>query len=220
MQVSVIIPCYLLPDADGGSELLEFANDCLQSLRKFTQIEYELILIDNGSPIGANWLIEQADVYIRNKENLGYGPAVNQGLKIARGDWLVVSNNDIVFIHDWISNAIEQWQEGDGIVSSHLIDNDPQMKTNRYLAPWGHFFGALWMIKRGIVDEIGLLDEQFEIGMYEDRDYVRRVITHGLRHVKAGWCRHIGNATWGKIPGQEQIFFRNKERFEKKWQQS
>ena len=89
---SIIIPCYILPDKD--AELLTFLKRCIESIRCHTK-DYELILVDNGSPIGGEYMRDEADIYVRNQSNLGFAPAVNQGLKLARGEWLVVMNDDI-----------------------------------------------------------------------------------------------------------------------------
>ena len=159
-----------------------------------------------------------ADVYYRFPENKGYAPAVNAGLKIANSERLVVSNNDITFVHDWPMNAVEKWTKTTGIISSHLHAHDKHHRAQTKPYPWGHFFGALWMVQKRMLPEIGFLDEQFEMGYYEDKDYVRRIVeTFGYDHVKTGWCNHIGNATSGKMPDLRKFFFENKARFEKKW---
>ena len=213
-NTSIIIPCYMLPDKD--HELLRFTRQCIASIGEHLH-DYELILIDNGSPVDGDYLREQADIYIRNRTNLGFGPAVNQGLRIARGQWLVVSNNDITFLHDWVSTAIDAWDERTGIISSHLHDHDPEHRAGRQVAPWGHFFGALWMVSREVLSSVGYIDESFERGMFEDKDLVRRVIQSGHEHIKVGWCRHVGNATWGKLPNQQEIYIRNRDYFNRKW---
>jgi len=214
-MISIIVPCYLLPDKD--AELLTFTQNFIKSLREHVKVCYEFIIVDNGSPIGGEYLREQADVYVRNPTNLGFAPAVNQGLKIARGDWLIVSNNDIEFLHDWPHAAISAWVDDVGAISSHLHDSDPEHRAGIELAPEGHMFGALWMTRREVLDEIGLLDEGYERGMFEDRDLWRRLSIAGYKFRKVGWVNHIGNATWGKLPHQQKIYLANKARFEEHW---
>lgn len=211
----MIIPCLILPDK--SCVLLDYTSRCVESLREHTKRDFELILIDNGSPVGQDCLTDWADVYIRNKTNLGYGPAVNQGLKVARGEWLIVSNNDITFIHDWISNAIDVWTPDTGVISSHHHNHDKEHKRNRMEVPWGHMFGALWMTRRSVIEKVGLLDEGFERGMFEDKDYWLRVQHAGYKLVKAGWCLHVGNATYGKLPDQRAIYLKNRDYFDSKW---
>jgi GT2 family glycosyltransferase len=158
-----------------------------------------------------------ADIYIRFQENKGFAPAVNAGLRVAQGKYRVACNNDVEFLDDWVGGAIAAWDSETGVISSHLHDHDPEHKAGRMVALWGHFFGALWMVSQEVLSKVGELDAGYERGMFEDRDFVRRVIGVGYQHVKVGWCRHAGNATWGKLPNQSEIYLKNKQRFEAKW---
>lgn len=210
----MIVPCYILPDKD--NELLRFTRQCLASLRRYCR-DFELILVDNGSPVGGEFLRAEADVYVRNRKNLGYAKAVNQGLKLAEGDYLAVSNNDVVFIHDWLSTAVAAWDERTGAISSHLHEHDEGHRVGRMVVPWGHMMGALWMTSRQVVEEVGYLSEEYELGHYEDKEFWLTIRQAGYELVKVGWCKHVGNATCGKLPGFRAMFFRNKERFERRW---
>jgi len=214
---SIIIPCYLLPDK--GEELVKFTQNCLDSIKEHLSLPYEVIIVDNNSEVGVDLLKERADTYLHNDENEGYGPAVNQGLAAAKGDWLIVCNNDVEFVHDWIQKAVDAWRPGTGIISSHLLDHDPAMRVGREVPPsYGYFMGALWMISREVYEEVGGLDEIFERGMFEDKDLVLRIQATGRELVKVGHCKHVGNATWGKLENQDQIYAANKARFEGKWE--
>ena len=213
---SIIVPCYILPDKD--AELLTFLKRCIESIRCHTK-DYELILVDNGSPIGGDYMRIEADVYVRNQSNLGFAPAVNQGLKLARGEWLVVMNDDVEVMWGWQEIMQAAWGPRTGAVSSHLHDADPGHKVGReyYSVPMGHMFGALWITRREIIESVGYLDEGYKHGMFEDKDFWMRLLQAGYVLGKAGWCKHVGNATWGKLPNQKEIYLRNKERFETKW---
>ena len=52
---------------------------------------------------------------------------------------------------------------------------------------------------------------------FEDADYFVRIEEEGLKNIKAGWCLHIGNASWGKLPRQKEIYLKNRDLFEHKW---
>lgn len=219
-MIHVIIPCYLLPDRD--KELIDFTATCINSLRETLTQPYRVIIIDNGSPIGAGYLqaVASSSYYIRNKENLGYAKAVNQGLRrslLENPDWIIVSNNDIEFLPGWFEAMSGAWDENTGIVSSHLHTHDPEHKAGVEIAHVGLMFGALWLTKPGIVADVGLLDESFEFGYYEDKDYWQRIAAAGYTMKKAGWCNHIGNATSGKMANMNQFFFENKAKYEAKW---
>lgn len=215
MSVSVIIPCWLLPDKD--HELTGWTMDCVRSFRKFHP-EAEVVIVDNGSPVDDCVLRHLGDVYLRNASNLGYAKAANQGMKIASGEWLVVSNNDTELLDDWVTQAIDTWDDKTGLVCSHLIDHDPHRKAGRQVLPHeGYFFGALWMVHRNVLDRVGYISEDYELGYYEDKDFCCEILAAGYQIVKVGWCKHIGNATSGKLPTLHEMFARNKERFERKW---
>jgi GT2 family glycosyltransferase len=219
---AIIIPVYLLPDR--GTELAEFTRQCIESIRAYDAEEpkrYTVLIVDNGSRVGVDFLLSMADVYIQNKTNEGYAKAVNLGLSYALDngfEWLCVMNNDITLIDDWIATAQAAWEPLTGVVSSHLHDHDPEHKAGRQVATWGLMFGALWLTKADVVRRVGLLDEGYEFGYYEDKDYWLRVHLAGYDLIKAGWCHHVGNATSGKLANMNEFFFRNKRRFEEKWQ--
>ena len=216
--ISIVVPCYLIP-AGGNihpeNELLHLTERCVNSLRQ--HCDAELVIIDNGSITGAEYLSSVADVYYRFSTNRGYAAAINTGFEIASGHWLVACNNDIELLDDWPSMAIGAWDHLTGAISSHLIDHDPQRLMGRELSGVGSMFGSLWMTNREIWSVVGKLDDGYGLGMYEDKDYWWRIGQYGLEMAKVGHCRHAGNATWGKLQYQQEIFLANRARYEGKW---
>jgi len=89
-KYSVIIPCYDAKESD--------FRKCLDSVKAQTLQPYEVICIDDCSPIDVPKIALEYDYkYIRNKENLNNGGARNVGVKKSTGDYLVFVNSD-----DWI----------------------------------------------------------------------------------------------------------------------
>jgi len=93
---------------------LDFTKQTLKSLAKTTpRHTYELIVIDNAShPPAFDWLLEESrvgniDVLIRNKVNLGFIKASNQGIKIARGKYIALINNDLIFTDNWLEKLLK-----------------------------------------------------------------------------------------------------------------
>jgi len=214
IKSSVIIPVMLLPDKD--YELYNFTKNAIDSFRQHCK-DFELIIVDNASTCGIEYLQSEADIYIKNKVNLGYGKAVNQGLKLANGQFLIAANNDIILYDDWISQAIEHWNDDIGAISSHLLDHDKERLvgfedcTKRL-----NMMGALWMISKTVYDTIGGLDEDFEIGYFEDSMYWQELKYYNYKLGKVGHITHIGNATSGKINGLSEIVERNKKLYYQK----
>jgi GT2 family glycosyltransferase len=92
---------------------LEFTRQCISALRRHTRRAWELVVIDNGSSDGTgDYLAGVSDMasvpvtVIANETNRGFPAAINQGLKAARGEYLVLLNNDVVVTEGWLGQLI------------------------------------------------------------------------------------------------------------------
>jgi len=97
---SIIIPCW---------NQLEFTRQCVAALVRYTRPPWELIFIDNGSTDGTkDYCAGVRDAaampvtVITNATNRGFPAAINQGLKRAQGEYLVLLNNDVVVTDCWL----------------------------------------------------------------------------------------------------------------------
>jgi hypothetical protein len=77
-------------------------------------------------------------------------------------------------------------------------------------------------MRRGVYEQVGPLDERFEIGLFEDEDYSMRVRDAGYRVMLAEdvFVHHFGQASIGKLAATREygaLFHANRRRFEKKW---
>jgi len=80
-------------------------TECLASLERQTTAPHEIIVVDNGSSDGSAALVRErfpAVKLIANAKNLGFAPAVNQGIEQARGEWVATLNNDTIADARWI----------------------------------------------------------------------------------------------------------------------
>jgi GT2 family glycosyltransferase len=101
---SIVVPCW---NQRGFTEL------CLRALFRHTRPAWELIVIDNGSTddtvaylSGVRDAASVPVTIIRNPENVGFPRAINQGLQVARGEYLVLLNNDAVVTDGWLDQLI------------------------------------------------------------------------------------------------------------------
>ena len=101
---SVIIPCW---------NQLEFTRKCIAALLRQTGPNWELIVVNNGSTDGSgDYLAGVQDAspvpvtLISNATNRGFPASINQGLQYARGEYLVMLNNDVVVTDGWLEQLI------------------------------------------------------------------------------------------------------------------
>ncbi len=101
---SIIVPCW---------NQLEFTRHCVRALVHYTRRPWELIVIDNGSNDGTGAYVSGvqdaapvAVTVIANSTNVGFPAAINQGLKEARGEYLVLLNNDAVVTERWLEQLV------------------------------------------------------------------------------------------------------------------
>ena len=167
MKTSIILLRY-----DFTNELYELTKATVETLKAD-----EHILIDNASIVGG--IKDWADVYVKNKTNLGYCRAVNQGFRLATGDLLVVANNDIRVSPNWLEVAKDIFDNNQKVGSIHfrmLPYNEPfWYGLDTWVGGkerWCH--SSFYVIRREALPE-GLYWEGYREGGYDDYDFWHRV---------------------------------------------
>jgi len=171
----------------------ELLKKCISLIDQYTK-GYELIIVDNGSKsIEYVESIKSVDlkncinvIKVFNKENLGFAGGVNSGLKV------VNNNNDICLLNvdaevteNWLNNLYETLltKSTCGIVGPLGNEVQSGYQKEGYVkqdTQVPNLMGFCILILKEVYDKIGLFDERFKIGGYEDNDY-------GMRAMLAGW---------------------------------
>ena len=102
--VTIVIPAF---------NQARYTLECLLSLRENTAgVPYEVVLFDNASVDETRRLFESVPnlVYRRSEENLGYLRACNLGAELARGEYLVLLNNDVQVTSGWLPPLVDALQ--------------------------------------------------------------------------------------------------------------
>ena len=241
-KVSVIVVTY---------NNLDLTKACLHSLEVYSHYSnYEVIVVDNASSDDTpNYLREWAAqgenrVIILNPDNKGFAAGNNQGLLVASGDYLVLLNNDTYVTPGWISSLVKHIARDPKIgllgpvtcnigneakINLHYSNmSEMLVESNKFtLRHIGHltplrtaaFFCV--MISRAAYEKVGLLDEAFGIGFFEDDDYCRRVEQAGFSIYCADdvFIHHHLSASFNKLKleTRQKLFEENKVTYEKKW---
>ena len=91
-KFSIIIPVY---------NVEEYIKDCLESVKKQTFKDYEVIVVNDGTKDKSMDIVKNYDVKVINQENQGLSGARNTGAKEAKGEYIIFLDSD-----DWIENNL------------------------------------------------------------------------------------------------------------------
>ncbi len=92
----------------------KYLESCIQSLLEQTWPEYEIIFLDNDSSDGSFEFVSEKYPHvtaIKNAKNLGYASAGNQGIKLAKGKYVMTINPDIIFEKDYVEHCVRKMEE-------------------------------------------------------------------------------------------------------------
>ena len=228
MKCDIIIPVW-------GQ--LGFTRDCVESIIKNTAYPYRLILVDNASDAQTMDYLEGLKgrdglgvEIIRNDRNLGFVKAVNQGLKISRAPYVCILNNDTVPAPGWLGRMVEfaESHKDVGLINPQC-NGHGDMTIEDYAkaleARKGRFMemnqcqGFCMLVKREVIEKIGLLDESFGIGGFDDTDYSMRAHKAGYKSVAIGdaYVYHRLHGSFDKAGDREDWVKRNQKIYYDKW---
>jgi len=225
---------------------LQLTKECLKSIVKNTTLSHKVVVIDNGSTDGTvEYLRQYKCVYhIENDHNLGFARGFNVGLECIDTPFFVILNNDTAVTHKWLSNMLYHLGNDDKLMAVGPCSNNvsgPQHVAGAIYAGMDGlqsfaddfrrncgngltYFDRLvffcTLFRSEVLSTIGLLDEQFEQGNFEDDDYCMRIKQRGGKTaiVDGVFVHHAGGATFkSEKIDYAQAMARNGALFNKKW---
>ncbi|WP_234119662.1 glycosyltransferase [Clostridium hydrogenum] len=225
---------------------LEYTKLCIDSIRKYTnEGSYEIIIVDNASTDGTiEWLKEQKDIkVIFNDKNLGFPKGCNQGIDCAIGDNVLLLNNDTIVTPNWLKNLNIALYSSEDIgavgsvtnscsnyqtISFNYENTDDMIefaRRNNISNPiqWEErirLVGFCMLIRSSVINKIGVLDEIFTPGNYEDDDYSYRIRKAGYKLIlcKDSFIHHFGSVSFKKNNNEYNAILNvNRNKFKNKW---
>ena len=199
--VSIVIPVH---------NHLDHTARCLDSVKANTaHALIQIVVVDDASTDSTpNFLSRsQGLTLVRNEANLGFTGAVNAGIEASSGEFVVLLNNDTEVRPGWLTALLEAMSSGSdvGAVGAKLVypdgslqeaggiiwsdgsgwnfgrGQDPAAPEYNYRRQVDYCSGAALLVRRRLLDEIGLLDRRFDPGYYEDTDLCFALRQRGYR---------------------------------------
>ncbi|MBF0216265.1 MAG: glycosyltransferase family 2 protein [Candidatus Omnitrophica bacterium] len=216
---------------------------CVKSILESTRVRSRLIIVDNASrdPEVRNYLVSLSGndtvsvEKVFSDRNVGFAGGMNKGMRLSTAPFVCLMNNDCVVTNGWLDEmiAIAGRDPAIGIVNpqSSTFGSFPEKgvtlnghaailsaKRGMYVE-LGHAIGFACLIKREVIDKIGMLDEVYRGVCYEDTDFSVRASIAGYISVMAegAYVLHYEQASRRALAGKREIYARNKSIFESKW---
>lgn len=132
MKVSVVILSYNAKD---------MLKRCVDSVLKYTSgIDYEVIIVDNASTDGVQDVIKSYGKKVKpifSDKNLGFTGGNNLGIKEAKGDYVLLLNNDTEFVENTLP-IMHLWMESHpkvAVSSCQMLDSEQKVSPTGGFAP-------------------------------------------------------------------------------------
>lgn len=169
---SVIIPT-LTRDEEHRQAFLETVLSIEENTQKD---DYELIIVDDGSPMKLEEFADP-DVWVTHKENKGIAASWNDGMMVARGQYICIINDDITVPSGWLEGLRIALDAGVSVSGPGIVGKTDDLMGIDNTHSW--FPGFCFMMNRSTMFAIGKFDERFSPFNYEDTDYWVRVLKAG-----------------------------------------
>ncbi len=154
IQLSIIVPIY---------NVEEYLEDCLHSIYSLATLNYEVILVNDGSPDNSDKIIEQfAQQYpnhtqVVNKSNGGLSSARNAGINVAKGEYIALIDSDDYISSDALLELYKHAKADDldiAIAQSLTFWGDSNAKAQELTIPNN-------VINLGVTSGLNLLETSF-----------------------------------------------------------
>jgi len=225
----------------------EVTADCLESIKKQTFKNYEVILIDNGSTDGSSPYLKKKFPFVKlvqNKKNLGYAGGHNSGIKKAKGDYFLILNNDVVLANNFLEELWKNRKKADILgIKNYFFDKKDVFwaigsKVNKFTMvaslignkekDIGQYdkrdidqaVGSAMLVNRKVIDKVNFLDESF-FAYYEETEWQTRAQNAGftISWVPSAKLWHKVAYSYGgeKAPIPAYYLIRNRGYYIQKW---
>ena len=215
---------------------LEYTRKCVDGILANTRMPFRIIFVDNASTDGTSLYLEEAAgrcpthgtiEALRNEENLGWTKGLNQGIQKSSAPYVLLSNNDVEIFQGAIEEmvAIANADPQVGIVNPNSNEFDIEKKDFKSTLPLKglrlelvHAAGFCMLLKREVINSVGLFDEVFSPGYFEEMDYSERARKAGflICIARGAYVFHYGSRSF-RPADKQRLWERNEKVFYERW---
>jgi GT2 family glycosyltransferase len=193
-----------------GSGDPQLARDCLAAVQRFTEVPFELIVVDSGAGGQVTRVAEElrgrgaSVTLVAPPHNAGFAFAANQGLDRARGAVLAILHDDVVVGPGWMRRAVAllaaepaigavgpATNEGSGAQRMRMVSYAGAHQAAAFARSWAAEHAGEWVwvprlagmclvLRREVVMQVGGFATGSGLGTVADDDY-------SVRIAHAGW---------------------------------
>lgn len=108
-MVSIIVPIY---------NVEQYIPKCIESILAQTYRDFELILVDDGSPDNCGKICDEyakqdSRVHVIHQENKGVSAARNAGISLAKGEYIMLVDSDDFITENMLEKCMTVLQKAD-----------------------------------------------------------------------------------------------------------
>ncbi|MFO0829766.1 MAG: glycosyltransferase family 2 protein [Phycisphaerales bacterium] len=224
----------------------DLLRDCVASIARETKRSHEAIVVDNASSDGSGAMLASEFPWVRrieNQSNRGFAAANNQGIAVARGQYVLLLNPDTVVLDGAIDRCLDLmaarsdiaclgcqvWEDERTIQRTcfkfpTLLDDLLGSLHSDRLFPNSDWLGGPWLpswdrrserevdvvsgmfmlVRRDVVERVGLLDEAYFV-YGEETDWCYRMHQLGLKRSFWPGARILHLDGGGKSTSQRSV---------------
>ena len=224
---------------------------CLRSLLEISsRASFEVIVVDDQSSDETAERLAAVDGIncIRNEKNLGFIGSCNRGVAEARGNYVVLLNNDTQVLEGWLDALLETFDRfpDTGMAGARLIYPDGSLQENggiifndgsgwnygrddetdkpeyQFVREVDYCSGACIMLKSELLRDLGGFDTRYSPAYYEDTDLAFQLRARGLKvrvQPRATIVHHEGITSGTDVGGGTKRYQTvNRKKFLERWQ--
>lgn len=217
-------------------ELFKILKQTVDSLHdREPEHTFNVLIIESNKELSSTFTDRLAQIrgkFIIPKVDFNYNQFLNIGLRECKSDYIVISNNDIVYYDNWFTNILKQFEKDPKLMSAAPIDRKWHRHSEEHFSSSKEIHigfrtsyelpGWCFVVKKEVFKILGTFDERFKF-YYQDNDWAELYRLHNVKH---GLCttshiHHLLSKSHNLLTGDDRKLYNMNEQhkvFSDKWQ--